>query len=112
MKKTSIHRFYHMRDVLLEMQRITLAPPNDQVLAKRALERCLEILGEAARNVPPELQDQFPDIPWRNMVGTRNVIAHEYEKLTHIRVHEIANDYAVPLLPLIERALQQLSEQE
>jgi uncharacterized protein with HEPN domain len=40
------------------------------------------IIGEAARNVPPNIQAKAPDIPWRLMTGMRNVAAHECFKLT------------------------------
>lgn len=36
------------------------------------------IIGEAAINIPSEIQVRYPDIPWRVMGDMRNVIAHEY----------------------------------
>ncbi|EDX71762.1 conserved hypothetical protein [Coleofasciculus chthonoplastes PCC 7420] len=36
------------------------------------------VIGEAARNVPPDIQNRTPDIPWRLMTDMRNVITHEY----------------------------------
>ena len=38
----------------------------------------LEVLGEAAKNVPQEIQDKYPNIPWRNMARFRDVLAHHY----------------------------------
>ncbi len=38
----------------------------------------LGIIGEAARNIPPEIQLHYPHIPWRLMGDMRNVIFHEY----------------------------------
>ncbi len=43
-----------------------------------AVVRNLEIVGEAAANVPIEIQDQFTDIPWYQMKGMRNILIHEY----------------------------------
>ena len=43
-----------------------------------ALERAIEILGEAAARVPKDLRDRHPDLPWREMIGTRNRLAHAY----------------------------------
>jgi uncharacterized protein with HEPN domain len=43
-----------------------------------AVVRSIEIIGEAARHVPKSLRDKSPDIPWKEMVGMRNKIAHEY----------------------------------
>lgn len=38
----------------------------------------LEILGEAARGLSDELPRRHPDVPWREMVAMRNVLAHGY----------------------------------
>jgi len=43
--------------------------------------RNIEIIGEAARNIQtrePEVAAAYPDIPWRNMTGMRNHLAHGY----------------------------------
>jgi len=40
--------------------------------------RNLEIIGEAATNIPEDIQEQHPDIPWYQMKGMRNVLIHEY----------------------------------
>ena len=43
-----------------------------------AVIRNLEIIGEAAANVPQEIQDLYVDIPWYQMKGMRNILIHEY----------------------------------
>lgn len=43
-----------------------------------AVIRNIEIIGEAASHLPPEIQNEFKEIPWRMMKGIRNVLAHEY----------------------------------
>lgn len=43
-----------------------------------AVTRCLEIIGEAANNVPDHVRDMSPEIPWAAIRGMRNRIAHEY----------------------------------
>jgi uncharacterized protein with HEPN domain len=40
--------------------------------------RLLEILGEAAINVSDQCQEQYPEIPWRQIGGTRNRLIHGY----------------------------------
>jgi uncharacterized protein with HEPN domain len=50
---------------------------------RNAVERNLEIIGEAARCVSPETRDGFPDVPWRSMIGLRNVLAHEYGEIRY-----------------------------
>lgn len=43
-----------------------------------AVIRNLEIIGEAAGNIPLEIQQQYPDLAWLEMRGIRNIMAHEY----------------------------------
>lgn len=43
----------------------------------RAIERCLAVLGEAAKRVPVDLRAQYPQIPWRAMAGLRDVLVHD-----------------------------------
>lgn len=36
------------------------------------------VMGEAANNIPLELRNDYPDLPWQSMVGMRNKLVHEY----------------------------------
>jgi uncharacterized protein with HEPN domain len=38
----------------------------------------IEILGEATRAVSEKLRIRYPNVPWREMVAIRNVLAHDY----------------------------------
>lgn len=40
--------------------------------------RNLELIGEAATNIPDEIRQQYPQIPWRLVVATRNKLIHGY----------------------------------
>jgi uncharacterized protein with HEPN domain len=46
--------------------------------AQDSIIRRLEIIGEAVRNLPDDLKDKHPEIPWRQIAGMRNVLIHEY----------------------------------
>jgi uncharacterized protein with HEPN domain len=37
-----------------------------------------EIIGEAAKNIPAEIRKLAPDIPWKNIIGFRNIVIHKY----------------------------------
>ena len=43
----------------------------------------LQILGEAVQRLSPELREKQPQIPWRGIVGMRNIVVHEYFAIDH-----------------------------
>jgi len=43
-----------------------------------AVIRRLEIIGEAVKNLSPELKQKRPNVPWRQIAGMRDVLIHEY----------------------------------
>jgi uncharacterized protein with HEPN domain len=43
-----------------------------------AVVRNFEIIGEAAKNIPEEIREKYRSVPWKKMVGLRNLISHEY----------------------------------
>jgi uncharacterized protein with HEPN domain len=47
----------------------------------RSLERSLELVGECARRISAGTREAYPSISWRDMVGMRNIIAHEYGRV-------------------------------
>lgn len=47
-------------------------------LIHNATIRCIEVIGEAANNIPKEIQRKYPDVVWSDIVGTRNILIHAY----------------------------------
>ncbi len=43
-----------------------------------AVVRALEVIGEAAKKIPPEVRSGYPDLPWREIVGMRDILVHDY----------------------------------
>ena len=56
-----------------------------------SLTRLLEILGEAAKNVSPELRQKHPEIPWKDIAGTRDRLTHSYFDVDYDVVWEIVS---------------------
>jgi uncharacterized protein with HEPN domain len=47
-----------------------------------AVVRNLEIIGEAAKNVPEEVRLRYPEIEWRKIAGLRDILSHTYFKIS------------------------------
>ena len=76
----------------------------DKILL-RALERIIEIIGEAARRVTIEYQNAHPEIPWREIFGQRNILAHEYGQIDHQLLYKTVKEDIPSLITRIEELL-------
>jgi uncharacterized protein with HEPN domain len=47
--------------------------------AQDAVVRRFEIIGEAARHLSPEAVKALPDVPWKLVIGMRNILIHDYD---------------------------------
>ena len=55
----------------------------DDWQATAALERYLEIMGEAVKRLPEQLYARYPDIPWKEIAGMRNHLSHGYDSIDY-----------------------------
>jgi uncharacterized protein with HEPN domain len=62
-----------------------------------AVLRNLELLGEAAKRIPPDIQQRHPEIPWRRVAGLRDVLAHAYFGLDEATLWQTVSE-SVPAL--------------
>jgi uncharacterized protein with HEPN domain len=65
----------------------------------------LTVLGEAARQVPDDVTDANPEIPWPQIRGTRNRIVHGYDRIDFGIVWEVIQQELAPLIPILDRIL-------
>jgi uncharacterized protein with HEPN domain len=72
---------------------------------KLALERAMEIVGEAARRVSLATRDAHPELPWRLIIGQRNIIAHEYGRIDHAQLYRTALEDLPGLIEILARLL-------
>ena len=57
-------------------------------LVQAAVERALEIIGEAARRVSDTFRRLHPEVPWQSLIGQRNILIHRYEGVDHKLIWE------------------------
>lgn len=72
-----------------------------------AVVRCLEIIGEAARQMPKVFKEKHSEFPWRETASLRNVIVHEYFGLDI----DIIWDVIQTRIPVLAEQVRQLAEE-
>ena len=73
---------------------------------RRALERCVELIGEAASRLPENWRASQAEIPWRQIIAMRNVMIHGYD----VVVSDVLWDVATNDVPKLREALKLLLE--
>lgn len=71
-----------------------------------AINRALEIIGEASKQIPVLVRNSYPEIPWKNMAGMRDKVIHEYFGVDLKRVWNTVNNDIPRLKPLFEKILK------
>lgn len=72
---------------------------------RRALERVLELVGEAARRITLVCQAEHPEIRWRRIIGQRNILALEYGRIDPRLLYQTAREDMPSLIAALERIL-------
>lgn len=65
------------------------------------------VIGEAVKNLAPQTRDSEPEIPWADVAGLRDLIAHEYFRIEIDRVLAIVERDLPPLERAIDRLLNE-----
>ena len=76
------------------------------VVYQDAVMRNLEIIGEAAKRISPELRDKLK-LPWRQIAGLRDVLIHDYPNLDLERIWLVASRDVPELIGVIEEFLRE-----
>jgi uncharacterized protein with HEPN domain len=69
--------------------------------------RNLEIIGEAARHVPMEVQARYPELPWAEMLTMRNIVIHEYHGVNLSIIWQTVKEDLPSLVSPLKRILQE-----
>ena len=77
---------------------------SDYILAA-ALERFIEVIGEAASKISGETTSSAPEIPWREIVGMRNRLVHGYASVDHDIVWDVVSRDLAEVIESLEALL-------
>lgn len=74
-----------------------------------AVLRNIEVIGEATANIPQSVRVKYDEIPWKRMVGLRNIIIHAYFHVDLMIIWQIIRVNLPEVYPLIEQIHSDLS---
>jgi uncharacterized protein with HEPN domain len=76
-----------------------------------ALLRSIEVIGEAAKNIPDEVRANYPRVPWKEMSGMRDKVIHSYFGVDRQTVWLVVKNRIPAIIPLMQQILQDLEQQ-
>ena len=79
----------------------------NSVITQDAVVRRLEIIGEAVKNLPASFKKRYPEIPWKKVSGTRDILIHEYFGVNVNLVWKIVNKNIPQLKKQISKLLEE-----
>jgi len=75
-----------------------------------AVVKCIEIIGEAVKNIPNPVRSKFRDIPWQDMAGMRDKVIHIYFGVKLDQVWLAVKEDIPQLKPLIKQVIEALEK--
>ena len=94
------------REALSYVARVSEARFLRDRMRQRALERTIEILGEAAGRVSESGRRNLAGIEWRRIVGQRVVLAHRYSKVDHALLYKTTREQVPALVERLAELLE------
>jgi len=85
-----------------------LAAYREDFRIRLAVERCIEIVSEASRHIPPDVKAAYPGVPWSDIAGMGNILRHDYQRVADPVVWRTASHSLPELRPVIVAMIKDL----
>jgi len=103
-----------MMDAIVKIEQWTAGVSYEKfqtnILLQDAIVRNLEILGEAAKNIPEDIRSRYADIPWKRIAGFRDIAIHDYFGVDFEIVWKILTEGIVAVKPALEKVLREVKK--
>lgn len=96
----------HAREALDMIRGKEIEDLGRERMLELALTRLVEIIGEAAGRVSQEERDKHPEIPWHEVIGMRNRLAHGYDSVDLNVLWDTVELDLPPLIAQLEKILE------
>jgi uncharacterized protein with HEPN domain len=73
--------------------------------------RVIEVIGEAAKNIPPSIRDRYPDVPWSGLARMRDKLIHVYFGVDIEVVWQTLQDDLPPLQESMKKIMYDLGDE-
>lgn len=102
--------FEDIRTSCAKVQRYTVDMTFEDFVADErtydAVVRNLQIIGEAVKQIPPDVREQYPAIEWRKIAGLRDILAHAYFSLENETLWDVVQNKTPELSAQIQLILR------
>lgn len=112
--RNPVARLRHIRDeidgVAEAIESVSFGRYRSSYVLRRAVERALQIISEAAKALPADRRTHHPDAPWSDIIGIGNVLRHEYQHVDDRRLWDVATVHLPKLRDVVSRMLNEPGE--
>ncbi|MBI2759809.1 MAG: DUF86 domain-containing protein, partial [Chloroflexi bacterium] len=79
----------------------TRAEFDEDLLLQSAVAHQVQIIGEAASRLTDAFRRTHADVPWRSIIGMRNILVHDYMDVERDRMWDVVTNHLPPLLEIV-----------
>ncbi len=97
LSEVDVWRLNHILEAIADVDSCVEKKDLKDKFIHAALQKFIQNIGEMCRGASKNLQDSYPDIPWRDIISMRNILVHEYYKIKQETLWDVA-EHKIPAL--------------